>query len=390
MSIKKRIFLLVFTMFIIGTDGFIMAGLLKEISKEAHVSVTAAGQLITVFSITYAISGPIFASVFGNIDRKLVLIGSLLVFTFGNLIVALSSNYPLLVVGRVICALGASALTPVAVMIAGMISPPEDRGKYISFVFSGITIATIIGVPLGTFASKTFGYQSIFLIIAICGIVMSIVLSKVFDRVASPPKVSIRERLLAFKIKGAPQTLLVTVIVFISAFTVYSYIAVYFNSKGIVDQRSLSWILLAFGIGGTIGNLLGGYLTDKLGPKSNIIISLLGLSISFILISLSGSTLALIILLAFIWGICGWLLSPSQQYRLMSIGRDKSQVLISWNSSGMYLGIGVSGIVGALIINNLGVNSLTWIGSSGALVAILLVSVTYGNSKSKVNISEDA
>lgn len=383
MSIKMRIFLLALTMFIIGTDGFIIAGVLKEIASSANVSVSVAGQLITIFSITYAIFGPISASILGNIDRKFILIGSLLVFTVGNLIVALTSNYFLLVIGRIISALGASTLTPAATMIAGIISPTEDRGKNISLVFCGITIATIIGVPLGTFASEVFGYQSVFLIISILGAIMSVILSKVFSRLPAPPKVSIMQRILAIKIKGAAPTLLVSVIVFLSAFTVYSYSSVYFNNKGIVDSKILSRVLLAFGIGGTIGNILGGYLTDKLGPKNNIIISLLGLSLSFILLSLCGNTLILIISLTFVWGIFGWLLSPSQQYRLMMLGGARSQVLISWNSSSMYLGIGLSGILGAFIINNLGVQSLTWIGSGGALLAVLLVILTYTTPKAE-------
>lgn len=382
MSIKMRIFLLAMTLFILGTDGFIIAGVLEEIADRANVSVSVAGQLITIFSIVYAISGPIFASLLGNINRKSILVGSLWVFSIGNMIVALSSDYVWLVIGRIISALGASALTPVAIMIAGIISPAEHRGKYISYVFSGMTIATIVGVPIGTFASKIFGYQGVFLTIAICGVIMSVVLSKVFSHVPSPPKVSIMQRILSIKTKGAAPTLLVTVIVFLAAFTVYSYISVYFSSKGSIDQQDLSWILFAFGIGGAIGNLLGGHLTDRLGPKTTIILSLLGLSLSFILISLYGNTLILILLLTFVWGICGWLLAPAQQYRLMMLGGAQSQVLISWNSSSMYLGIGLSGISGALIIGNLGVSNLTWIGSGGALLGVLLVIFTYASSKS--------
>lgn len=388
MPIKLSIFLLAVTMFIVGTDGFVVAGVLEDIAERAGVTIAVAGQLITVFAIAYAISSPIFASVFGNMDRKYMMVGSLLVFSLGNVIVAVSSDYDLLVAGRAISALGASALTPTAIMIAGIITPPEHRGKYISYVFSGLTIATIVGVPLGTYLSKMFNYQSVFLLIAICGAIMSVVLSIVFSRVPSPPKVSLMQRVLAVKMKGALPTLLVTAVVFLSAFTVYSYISAYYNGKGTINGKDLSWILLAFGIGGAVGNLLGGRLTDRLGAKATNLLSLLGLSVAFILISIFGNTLFLALLLTFLWGICGWLLAPAQQYRLIMLGGARAQILVSWNSSSMYLGIGLSGILGAVVTRSLGVSSLTWIGSGGALMGALLVALTYASAKAGTHLAD--
>ena len=376
MSVNRIHVLLALAMFIVGTDGFVVAGVLESVARRTGVSVEAAGQLITAFALAYAIAGPAAASAFGRMDRKHFLLLSLAVFTAGNLFVALTADYALLMAGRIVSAVGASGVTPAAVTIAGLISPPERRGRAISLVFSGLTVATILGVPIGTYVSHALDYRLLFLCIAAGGAAMLMVLAASLTRLPPPPNVSFRERLAAVRMKGAPSTLLVTAVVFLSAFTVYSYVSAYFGGKGIAGGDRLSWILLAFGTGGAAGNLLGGRLTDRFGPRTTNIVSLLGLSLSFALLSLA-DTFFLALALTFGWGLCGWLLAPAQQHRLMTLGGERAQTLISWNSSCMYLGIGLSGMTGALAIRLLGVSALTWAGGAGALLGALLTWLLY-------------
>lgn len=388
---KLRIILLAATLFIVGTDAFVIAGVLDEMASAANVTLPMAGQLITMFAIAYAVSSPVLASVLGNVDRKALLVGSLLVFAIGNFIVAMSSDFMALSVGRVVSALGAASVTPGAMMVTAMIAPPEHRGKYLSYVVSGITLATVVGVPLGTFASTIFGYQWIFMIIGILGVVMSLALAKAFASVTPPPKVSFRQRIMSIGIEGVAPTLLVTVIVFLAAFTVYSYMSVYFGASIGAGQEELSWILFSFGLGGAIGNIIGGRLTDKVGSKGTVMLSLLGLSGAFALISVLGKSLAVVVALTFAWGIAGWLLAPAQQHRLMMLGGERAQVLIALNASSMYLGIGLSGMVGAMVIGQLGTPALTWVGSGCALVGALLAGATYvGSRQSAKSTAEEA
>lgn len=374
---KTLIILLAMTMFIIGTDGFVIAGVLTEIATQTNVSIPVAGQLITLFALTYAISSPISASIFGNVERKKLIIFSLIIFSLGNFIVAICSNYSYILIGRFIAALGAGALTPTILMVAALIAPPESRGKYISYVVSGITIATIIGVPLGTFASKFIGFQGIFIIITILGIIMAIILANLLKSIPLPPKVGLMQRISTLSIKGVFSTLIVTLIVFVAAFTVYSYISAYYMNKINITNDQLSWVLLVFGIGGALGNFLGGYLTDLVGTKKTVLLSLLGLAFSFGLIALFGNSLPSIFIFTFLWGISGWLLAPSQQYRLMVLGKEKAQILVSLNSSCMYLGIALSGALGAILINLFDYTVLPWFGCIAAVIGVVIVLMTY-------------
>lgn len=377
MRVNRNLCLLALTMFIVGTDGFVVAGVLESVARQTGVSVEAAGQLITVFALAYAISGPAIASVLGRMDRKRFLLLSLAVFTGGNLVVALSSDYALLIAGRMVSAIGAAGVTPAVVTIAGMTAQPERRGRAISLVFNGLTIATILGVPFGTYLGRALDYRLLFLFIAVGGAMMLAVLAAALTRLPPPPDASFRERLSVVRVKGAPSTLLVTAVVFLSAFTVYSYVSAWFGDRGVADGDRLSWILLAFGAGGAAGNLLGGRLTDRYGPRTTNLVSLPGLALSFALLSLAADTFPTALVLTFFWGVCGWLLAPAQQYRLMTLGGRRAQVLISWNSSFMYLGIGLSGIAGALVMRLLGTSVLTWAGAAGAMLGALLTGLLY-------------
>lgn len=387
---KTRIALLATAMFVIGTDGFVVAGLLGDVARSAGVSVTEAGQLITVFALVYALSSPVSASIFGTIDRKRLMILAMITFALGNALVAATASYPVLVVGRLVAALGAASFTPTALMVAGMTAPPAMRGRVISYVVSGLTIATVVGVPLGTFAGGYLGYKGVFWIITGCALAVAVLLAALFRTLPAPPPVSLGTRLRALRIPGVALTLTVTLIVFVAGFTVYSYIGDFLATAAHLDETGLSWALLGFGLGGAVGNLLGGRLTDSRGVRLTVLVSLTGLAVSFTLIALLPLGAVLACVLTFVWGISGWLLAPAQQYRLMAIGgANAAQLLISLNSSGMYLGIAVSGVLGAVVIRTAGVDWLPVTGAGAALAGLVLVAVTYGSRAAAAAPQED-
>jgi predicted MFS family arabinose efflux permease len=374
---RARITLLAAAMFVIGTDGFVVAGLLRDISTAAGVAVTVAGQLITVFALTYAVASPVTASLFGTVERKRLMVGAMVVFAAGNALVAATASYPVLFVGRVVAALGAASFTPTALMVAAMTAPPQIRARVISYVVSGLTVATVVGVPLGTFASSYLGYQGVFWVIAGLAVLIAVVLAATFRSVPAPPAVSLRARLRATGLPGVPGTLVVTLIVFVAGFTVYSYIGDLFATNARLTGGRLSWVLLAFGVGGAIGNLAGGRLADTRGVRLTVLLSLTGLAASFVLLATVPLGLGVGCVLAFVWGVSGWLLAPAQQHRLIALGGNAAQLLVSLNSSGMYLGIAVSGVLGALVINLAGVGWLPVVGAVAAVAGLALVAATY-------------
>ncbi len=378
---RSKLLILTLGMFAIGTDGYIIAGLLPEISSLSGVTISTAGQLITAFALVYAAASPVLASLFGNLDRRRLLMLSLSVFILGNILVALTTLYPVLLLGRVVAALGAAMFTPAALAITGGIVPPERRGRSIALVTSGLTIATAIGVPIGNWLGARIGFQGVFWVVAALSLLVLLTIATVFGPVPAPPAVSLKNRLRAARGRGVPATLAVSLLVFTGAFAVYNYIADYFDARTEINGASLSWVLLAFGIGGAIGNFTGGILSDRIGTRATVGISATALIVSFATLWGAGDNAPVAIAVTVLWGVSGWLLAPAQQHRLMELGGASAPLLISLNSSAMYLGMALSGAVGGLMITTVGVEQLPLVGIIAAAVTLTLVATAYGKRR---------
>lgn len=375
---RSKLLILTLGMFAIGTDGYIIAGLLPEIANLSDVTISIAGQLITAFALVYAAASPVLASLFGNLDRRKLLMLSLGIFTLGNILVALTTLYPVLLLGRIVAALGAAMFTPAALAITGGIVPPERRGRSIALVTSGLTIATAIGVPIGNWLGARIGFQGVFWVVAALSLLVLLTIATVFGPVPAPPAVSLKNRLQAARGRGVPATLAVSLLIFTGAFAVYNYIADYFNARTDISGASLSWVLLAFGIGGAIGNFTGGMLSDRIGTRATVGISATALIVSFATLWAAGDNAPVAIAVTVLWGVSGWLLAPAQQHRLMELGRASAPLLISLNSSAMYLGMALSGAVGGLMITTVGVAQLPLVGIVAAAATLALVATAYG------------
>ncbi|PWJ64729.1 MFS transporter [Rathayibacter iranicus] len=369
-------------MFAIGTDGYVIAGLLPEIATATGVNISVAGQLITVFAIVYAVMSPVLASALGSLDRRTLLLLSLVVFALGNAIVASSELYSVLVIGRVVAAIGASMFTPAALTITGGLVEPARRGRSIALVTSGLTVATVAGVPLGIGLSAVTGYHGVFWIIAGLSLAVLLAVAIWFAPVAAPAAVSVSARLRALGSPGVRPTLLVSLLVFTGAFTVYNYIAEYFATRVGITASALPWILLAFGIGGAVGNLVGGTMTDRIGARKTVVVSAGALSVSFVLLWAAGSIAPVALVATMMWGVSGWLLAPAQQHRLLALGGPSAPLLISLNASAMYLGMGLSGALGGLMVATVGVEQLPLAGIAAAVASLIIATLGYRRSAS--------
>lgn len=384
-----RIIVLMLSIFVIGTDNYVIAGVLPEVAANLAMSEAAAGQLITVFSIVYAITSPLLATAMGSVDRKRVLWVSLLVFSAGNVLVAWGSSFGWAMAGRVVAALAAAIFTPTALGCAAMIAPPERRGNYMSYVMSGLTVATIVGVPLGVLIGSRSGYRGVFWIISLLGLMGVIALLTCFRPLAAPPAVSLRDRGRAIMQPGVFGVLLVTILVFLAAFTVYSYVSAYLTDKLHLSAEGLSPFLMTFGIAGAVGNLLGGRATDKLGSRTTALLSLLSIALAFVGFSLSGNNSVLVVILTVFWGMGGWLLAPAQQTELVARYPKVATILISWNSSAMYVGMGLSGVLGGFVLNHVGASYLPLAGAAVATLGVLALLAFYPRRRASESHSSD-
>ncbi|MGJ5176584.1 MFS transporter [Bradyrhizobium oligotrophicum] len=375
--------------FAIGTEAFVIAGLLPAISADLGISAATAGQLVTAYSLAYAIGSPLLAVLFNNVDRKTVLILALSFFIASNLLAVVAPGYPLLMISRVLMALGAGLCTPTAIGIAVAISAPERRGRAVALVTSGLTVATVIGVPLGTFVGSQASWRATFLLVAALG---AIALIGVLLRV--PPKLpnaapSLGSRLAVARHESVIYAVVTTTLWAIGGLTVFTYLAVPLHGLGF-SSNEISLALLVFGSAAAVGNVLGGILADRIGPTPTMAMSLAGMASALGLLSLTLKAVApelshyLVLLPIAAWGLCGWSFFPAQAASLIRIEPQAATVVLSLNSSFMYLGFALGGALGGIVLTTAAPAHLGWVGGLSVGAGLVVLALRHRRERLKL------
>jgi predicted MFS family arabinose efflux permease len=372
------VFWLAVAAFAIGTESFVIAGLLPVIATDMQISVAATGQLVTVYALAYAIGSPILAVTFNDLDRRNVLILALCCFIAGNLLAVAAATFVMLMASRMLMALGAGLCMPTAIGVAVAIAPPERRGRAVALVTSGITVATVVGVPLGSLIGNAFGWRATFGLVAVLGGVALAGLLFGLPRGLPRTTATLGQRLAVARHGGVLYALAITALWAIGGFTVFTYLSVPLRGLGF-NASDISFALLIFGSAAAIGNMLGGILADRIGPIPAATLGLAGMAMALILQSIvlkfatPEQARYILLLLLFCWGIAGWTFYPAQVASIMRIDPQASIIALSLNASAMYLGFAIGGATGGIVLSLLGPSDLGWIGGSSVAAALALL-----------------
>lgn len=371
---SARIYLLGAGAFAVGTSAYVVSGVLPDVSSELHVSLTAAGQLATAFSLSYAIGAPILSTLTGRWERRTLLIAALVLAALGNLIAAVATNYPVLIVGRVVAALGAAVYTPAATLFATGLMRPEERGRAVAVVFGGLTFALVIGVPAGSLLGPTLGYKGVFALITVIAVLVAIVERAALPKVDAPPVVGLRERFAGVADRRVQIVLAMTVLAVLGAFSVYIYIVPLLKHTAGLSGNAAGLLLLLYGVGAVLGNLVGGRATDRFGSLRTLLVLLVGITAVVSTLDITASTEVGAGAALFVWGMFTWAFNPPIQNLLLELGGG---LLISLNASAIYLGAGLSAVVGGLVIQMVGVGYLPLLAAVLSLAVLGLLYVLW-------------
>ncbi|ADB34948.1 major facilitator superfamily MFS_1 [Kribbella flavida DSM 17836] len=367
-----RIYLLAGGAFAVGTSAYVVSGVLPAVSSELHVSLTAAGQLATAFALSYAVGAPLLSTLTGRWERRTLLIAALLLAAAGNLIAAVATTYPLLIAGRVVAALGAAAYTPAATLFATGFLPPHERGRAVAVVFGGLTFALVLGVPAGSLLGGSLGYRGVFALIAAVAVAFAVALRAALPRVDAPPAVSLRERFAGAADRRVQTVLLMTVLGVLGTMSVYIYIVPLLDETAHLTGGVVGVLLLVYGLGAVLGNWLGGRATDRFGSLRTLTVAMVGFAVVVGTLSLTAVTVAGAAIALFVWSLFTWAFNPPIQNLLLELGSGGG-LLLALNASAIYLGAGLSAIVGGLVIQLLGVQVLPPIAAVLGLIVLGLV-----------------
>jgi MFS transporter, DHA1 family, purine base/nucleoside efflux pump len=370
---SARTYLLAAGAFTVGTSGYILSGLLPAVSRELGVSLSTAGQLLTVFALSYAVAAPVLAALTGRWNRRTLLVVALVVSALGNILSALAPNYPLLMAARVVSALGAAAYTPAATLVATALTTPEHRGRALATVFGGLTFSLIVGVPAGSLLGGSLGYQGVFALVGVASLLAAAIVRLGVPQVAAPPVVSIRERFAVAADRRVVPVLGMTVLACLAAFSVFTYISPLLGATAGVHGTTISLLLFAYGVGGAVGNSLGGRLTDRFGSQRLLYVVFTVFTAILVTLPLTATTTVTAGIVLFVWGLFTWSVNPPIQNWLIELAPANSGLLLSLNASAIYLGVGLSGVFGGLIIDSVGITLLPPIAGVLALAAFGLL-----------------
>jgi MFS transporter, DHA1 family, inner membrane transport protein len=388
--VRFRLVVMALGTFAIGTGSFVLAGPLEAVARDLSVPVGTAGNLVTVFAITYAVSSPVLVTLVGSTAPRRVLVAAMAVFVLGNAAAVAAPTFGLLVLCRIFAACGAAVFTPTALAVAAGLASPQERGRSLSIVTGGITISFVIGIPLGSIIGTYSGWRMTFVMVAVLGVVALVGIRALLPDVEGPPVVGFGDRVYALRRPAVLVVLCLTTLGLMGGFIVFTYLGPLLARITGFGGAGVSGLLFLFGVAAIFGNSLGGYGADRFAYARLMTVILILLSLALlgfsVLVMLSGSALAVPGTLAVLalWGIAGFAFVPLQQYRVVQLAPQTRNVALSLNASAIYLGQGTGAGLGALALGYGSLASLGWTGSICILAALAVLFLT--NREKRPNV----
>jgi len=369
--VDRRLLVLALGMFALGTDSFVVAGVLPEIARSFDVSIGAAGQMTTVYSVTYAVLAPVIATFAAHIPRKRLLLIGLAVFVVANLGTAFAPNFGFALATRALAGFGAAVYSPTATGSAPMIVAPERRGFAIAVVLTGLTISTALGSPAGTIIAGLGNWHWTMMFVAALAALAGLGVMAFLSHIPMLPPVSLAKRLKPLTDARVSLTLLSSLLFFSGVFIVYTYFAVVFDRAINGNSMLLGAMLVMWGLAGVVSNLLAGRLSDRIGSRTVLVTMLAVVTVNFIFLKWTSASLWTAIPAVVVWGTFGWGVLVPQQHRLVTIAPAAAPILLGLNNSATFFGATAGGLLGAAGIPMFGGHALGYAGA--VLVAASLI-----------------
>ena len=365
--------------FVIGMGAFMIIGLLEPLAADLRISSARAGSVLTTYAVAYAILSPVLVATTGGIGRRRVLAAGLAMFGLACLIPVLVPTEAALHASRIIAAAGAGIFTPVAAAVAAGLSAPERRAKALAAVFFGMTMSQILGLPLGSFLAYTFGWQVAFAVVLALLLPCLWLVWTIVPRGLSFQPVTLRD--LARVMRNGRLMLAVgfTASFLTAGYVVNTFLAPLLSQGLGWGRNGISLALLVCGIGAVAGNIIGGALSDRIGPARTLTLLCLAQLVvlpGFSLLPLAGGQATLLSAslamgLLVLWSVFGWSFMAAQQARLIGLAPQAAPVMLALNAAGVYVGAALGSAMGGLVLSGFGLAPLGLV--AGALMVLALI-----------------
>ncbi|TBM33121.1 MFS transporter [Hafnia paralvei] len=372
------LFALTISAFAIGTTEFVIVGLIPTIAADLQVSLPSAGLLVSLYALGVAIGAPVLTALTGRMPRKTLLIGLMVLFTLGNLLAWKAPGYTSLMTARVLTGLAHGVFFSIGSTLATSLVPKEKAASAIAIMFTGLTVALVTGVPLGTFIGQHFGWHETFLAVSLLGIV-ALVGSLIFvpNGLKHTPPASIARQLTILK---QPRLLMVyakTALGYGGNFVAFTFLAPILQQVSGFSAGAVTWVMLIYGVSVAAGNLWGGRLADRMGPIKALQIIFLLLAAVLAVFSFTAHSPVLALITVLFWGAVAFGNVPGLQVYVVQQAERYAphavDVASGLNIAAFNLGIAGGAWVGGIVVENYGLMVTPWI---GAIVVLLAFGMT--------------
>ena len=370
-SLPNVLWPLLFGNFVIGTGVMVVPGTLNDISTSLNISVATAGQLIAAAAAVMCLGAPLFASVVAGWDRRRLLTLSLLWYAVFLGLSALMPSFGSLLVVRVLTVVSPAIFTPQAAACVGLLVTPEQRGRAITFVFLGWSVASVLGMPISAFVGGTLGWRSAFVAVALLSVVSAVWVWRAMPDGIKPPALSRAAWGEALRSPALMLCVAVTLLYSAGQFVLFSYFAPYFKVMLEITPLQLSLLFAWFGAFGLLGNILMSRRIDRMGAPRAVMWGVGAMALSLLLWPL-GTNLVMVALVLIPWALGCFSSNSAQQARLVGIAPALASGSIALNTSAMYAGQALGAGGGGWLIAHDGMGSLHWYGLVGLLASMAM------------------
>ncbi|MFD9727296.1 MFS transporter [Streptomyces sp. NPDC059072] len=360
----------------IGTTEFVIMGLLPEVAADYGVSIPTAGFLVTGYALGVVLGAPLMTVLGTRVPRKRMLMLLMGLFIAGNVLSALAPVFGVMLAGRVVASLAHGAFFGIGAVVAASLVAPEKKAGAIAMMFTGLTVANVVGVPLGTLVGQTAGWRLTFLIVASLGVLGLLGIARLVPELPRPQGVRIRHELAAFRNVQVLLAMAMTVLGFGGVFAAITYITPMMTSVAGFADTSVTWLLVLFGLGMVAGNLVGGRFADRaLMPM--LYVTLGALAVVLALFTLTAHSKAGAAVTVVLIGALGFATVPPLQKRVLDQAAGAPTLASAVNIGAFNLGNALAAWLGGLVIAaGLGWTAPNWVGAALATSALVLALVS--------------
>lgn len=373
------LFALTLSAFAIGTTEFVIVGLIPTIAEQLNVSLPSAGLLVSLYALGVAIGAPVLTALTGKLPRKWLLVGLMALFTVGNLLAWQAPGYESLIVARILTGLAHGVFFSVGSTIATGLVAKEKAASAIAIMFSGLTVALVTGVPLGTWIGQVFGWRETFLVVSLLGLVAIVgSLLLVPGNLPKGAASSVREQLSVLTRKPLLLVYAKTALGYGGAFTAFTFLAPILQQVSGFSAGAVSLILLVYGVSVAVGNIWGGKLADRMGPLPALKLLFAGLAVVLLVLTFTAPHPVLAVLTVLVWGTFAFGNVPGLQVLVVKQAERHTpnavDVASGLNIAAFNVGIALGSVVGGFVVEHLGLMHTPWI---GALIVLLAYGLTH-------------